>query len=75
MEYEVEKAYFINLNNYSLTAKIYKDNIIILRFINLYNPRLILRLKVDPFIKTKLPNKIIIYNNDSDITAIKKIIK
>ncbi len=67
--------YFIDLNNYSFTAKIYKDNIIILYFINLYNPRLILRFKVNLFIKTKLPNKITIYNNDSDITAIKEIIK
>ncbi len=75
MKYKVEEVYFIDLNNYSLTAKTYKDDIIILRFINLYNPRLILRLKVDSFIKIKLPNKIIIYNNNSDITAIKEIIK
>jgi len=56
-------------------VKIYKDNIIILRLTNLYNPRLILKFKVDPFIKTKLPNKITIYNNDSDIIIIKEIIK
>ncbi len=67
--------YFINLNNYSFTAKIYEDDIIVLYFINLYNPRLILRLKVNSFIKTKLPNKITIYNNNSDITAIKEIIE
>jgi len=68
-------VYFIDLNNYSLTAKIYKNDVIVLYFINLYNPRLILRFKVDPFIKTKLPNRITIYGNDSDITAIKEIIK
>jgi hypothetical protein len=75
MEYEVEEAYFINLNNYSFTAKIYKDDVIVLYFINFYNPRLISRPKVDPSIKIKLPNKITIYGNDSDITAIKEIIK
>ncbi len=75
MKYKVKEVYFINLNNYSFIAKTYKDNIIIFYFINFYNPRLILRLKVDPFIKTKLPNKITIYNNDSDIPAIKEIIE
>ncbi len=75
MKYEVEKVYFIDLNNYSFAAKIYEDDVIVLYFINLYNPRLISRPKVNPFIKTKLLNRITIYDNNSDIIAIKEIIE
>ena len=63
IEYEVKEKYSIQIKNYFLIIKIIKDKELILKkFINLIIFRLIIeKIIIDLILKTRLLNKIIIY--------------
>ena len=72
IKYEAKEEYSINVENYSLTAKIdLIKNFIIANFINLLNSKSIIeKIKINLFLEIKLFNKIIIYDKSKYVEII-----
>ena len=77
IKYEAKEEYFINVENYSLAAKIDSiKNFIIANFINLLNFKsTIEKIEVNSSLEIKLLNKIIIYNKSKYIKIMRRISK
>ena len=77
MKYEAKEEYFINVENYSLTAKIDSiKNFIIANFINLLNLKSIIeKIEVNSSLEIKLFNKIIIYDESKYVKIMRRISK
>ena len=77
IKYEAKEEYSINIENYSLIAKIdLIKNFIIANFINLLNLKSIIeKIEVNSSLKIKLFNKIIIYDKSKYVKIIRYISK
>ena len=77
IKYEAKEEYSINIENYSLIAKIdLIKNFIIANFINLLNLKSIIeKIEVNSSLEIKLFNKIIIYNKSKYVEIIRRISK
>ena len=77
MKYEAEKAYLVNLKNYSLIAKSSrKKESMFFKFINLLNSKLTLeKIRVNFILKIKFFNDITIYEKQEYVKIIKNLTK
>ena len=77
IKYEAKKEYSINVENYSLTAKVDSiKNLIITNFINLLNSKFIIeKIEINSFLEIKLLNEITIYNKSKYVKIIRRILK
>ena len=77
IKYEAKEKYFIDVENYSLTAKVNSiKNLIIANFINLLNSKSIIKkIEVNLSLEIKLLNKIIIYNKLKYVEIMRRISK
>ena len=77
IKYKAKEEYFINVENYSLIAKVDSiKNLIIANFINLLNlTSIIKKIEVNSSLKIKLFNEITIYNKSKYIKIIRRILK
>ena len=77
MKYEAKEEYSINVENYSLIAKVDSiKNLIIANFINLLNSKSIIeKIEVDSSLEIKLLNEIIIYNKSKYVEIMRRILK
>ena len=77
IKYEAKEEYFINVENYFLTAKIDSiKNFMIANFINLLNLKsAIEKIEVNSSLKIKLLNKIIIYDKSKYVEIMRRISK
>ena len=77
IKYEAKEEYPINVENYSLTAKVDPiKNLIIANFINLLNSKFVIeKIKVNSSLDIKLPNKIIIYDKSKYIKIMRRLLK
>ena len=77
IKYEAKEEYSINVENYSLIAKIDSiKNLIIANFINLLNFKSIIeKIEINLFLEIKLFNKIIIYDKSKYVKIMRCISK
>ena len=77
IKYKAKEEYSINVENYSLTAKVdLIKNSIIANFINLLNLKFIIeKIEVNSSLEIKLFNKIIIYDKSKYVKIMRRISK
>ena len=77
IKYEAKKAYFVNLKNYFLIAKSFREKkSMLFKFINLLNSKSILKkIKINSILKIKLFNDITIYEKQEYVKIIKNFTK
>ena len=77
IKYEAKEEYFVNVENYSLIAKVDSiKNFIIANFINLLNLKSIIeKIEVNSSLKIKLLNEIIIYDKSKYVEIMRRISK
>ena len=77
IKYEAKEEYSVNVENYSLTAKVDSiKNLIITDFINLLNLKSVIeKVEVNSSLEIKLFNEIIIYDKSKYVEIMRRISK